>query len=163
MDPEEPQSMAEKYNLPAGFSTEKGSRYSYNSDGSVHRQKFDGTEDDYDVTVFIDTSDEYDQDQLRRLGLNTTKGADVYEIITDSTGKTSLTKIRNVQDISDPESLVFLRETAPYGSRPGGLDFGDRPVRVSLTPKIGWTVFQTVRPEGGSKRFHPGHAVVTIF
>ena len=55
------------FGLPIGFVTEKGSAYSYGKDGSIHRDKFDGTQHDAGIAVFIDDSEE-NRDALTRIG-----------------------------------------------------------------------------------------------
>lgn len=157
----ETETMQEKFQLPRGFVTEKGSVYTYNPDGSVHRQKFDGTAHDQDIAVFL-PGDKASRKNSRNLALYHNvmerNGSNTYIVEFDDTGETvDFTKYRvifHASEIRDPErlALVVLNRDGTF----------TRASHVSLEPTKGSLVFEMSTQSDGATCRHAGHAVSEI-
>ncbi len=153
-------STAERIGLPVGFVTEKGSRYQYNRDGSVHRDKFDGTESDAGIAVFIeDNSDNLEV--LTRLGVvqnhlppRQQKRGYILQVFDNEDGTTTAEKIFKAKDIKDPSRLAFALIN-PLNEVHGW-------IHVSATPDIGSYVYEMDKTDDGKTVRHPGHRVSDI-
>ena len=157
----DPDSLAEWLGLPYGFVTEKGSTYQYNDDGSVHREKFDGTSHNQDLAVFIDGN----QDNFEALGIMlSTMGRDmppeekrtgyIMQMSINEEGRQVGHRIYSPVDVSDASMLAFVIADG-NGKVRGGV-----PARIR--PAKGDFVFETTLfPDGTSSR-HVGHQVSEI-
>lgn len=153
----------ERLSLPHSFTTEMGSVYRYNDDGSLHRDKFDGTSHDQDIAVFLPDDDDtngnsialirYHQSETEHRDRNTY----IIEFEETADGSVDFSKYRKVykaQDVDNPDklALVLLRSDGTF----------DRASKVSLQPVEGAYVFEmSKRPDGSTSR-HPGHKVSSI-
>jgi len=150
----------EIFDLPTGFVTEKGSAYHYNSDGSVHREKFDGTSHDMGIAVFIDDTPE-NLDVFTRLGLQQghmppERQHKAYILQTEDRDGATFVKGRvyNTLEVTDPESLAFALMNE------AGQVLGWIP--ASLQPKLGTYVFEMTKLPDGKTVRHPGHRASDI-
>jgi len=150
----------EIFNLPTGFVTEKGSAYSYSADGSVHREKFDGTSHDMGITVFIDDTPE-NLDLFTRIGLQQghmppeqQHKAYILQAEDRDGAKFVQGKVYNTLEVTDPDNLAFALMNG------NGQVLGWIP--ANLQPKLGSYVFEMTKlPDGRTSR-HPGHRVTDI-
>jgi hypothetical protein len=151
---------AERIGLPAGFVTEKGSSYTYKPDGSIHRDKFDGTESEAGIAVFIeDTPDNLDV--LTRLGTSQShlpierqKKGYILQILDGKNGEPVAEKIFKAADVKDPSRLAFAL------INPNDQVLGWVP--ASIKPQLGSYVYEMdLLPDGKTVR-HPGHRVSDI-
>ncbi len=151
---------AERIGLPAGFITEKGSSYIYNPDGSVHRYKFDGTESDAGIAVFIgDTPDNLDV--LTRLGTSQShlpverqKKGYILQILEGENGEPVAEKVFKAADVKDPLRLAFAL------INPNDQVLGWVP--ASIKPQLGSYVYEMDLLPNGETIRHPGHRVSDI-
>lgn len=159
----EHQSTQERLSLPKGFTTEKGSIYHYNDDGSLHRDKFDGTGHDQDIAVFLPDDDDTEGNSIALISYHQSEAEhrdrNTYIIEFDDTADGSVDfstyhKVYRAQDVRNPDNLalVLLRNDGTF----------DRASKVSLQPVEGAYVFEmSKRPDGSTSR-HPGHKVSSI-
>jgi hypothetical protein len=151
---------AERIGLPTGFVTEKGSSYRYNQDGSIHRNKFDGTESDAGIAVFIeDTPDNLDV--LTRLGTQQNhlpaekqKKGYILQILEGENGEPVAEKVFKAADVKDPSRLAFALIN-PLDQVLGW-------VPASIKPELGSYVFEMDKLPDGRTIRHPGHRVSDI-
>jgi hypothetical protein len=158
--PSETEQTAETLGLPHGFVTEKGSAYTYNPDGSVHRDKFDGTQSDAGIAVFIEhTTDNLDiftriGAQQSHLPPERRKKAYILQLAETEKGLTVEKKVYKAKNVSDGSRLAFAL-----------IDGNNKVVGwipVAITPSIGSMVFEMDKlPDGRTVR-HPGHRVKDI-
>lgn len=143
--------------LPTGFVTEKGSAYSYGKDGSIHRDKFDGTQHEAGIAVFIHDTEE-NLDALTRMGavsshLPPEMQKKAYVVQVDSEART-VTRIYKTADVIDPTSLAF----ALINGRNEVVSM----TRASIQPQAGDYVFEMDKLPDGSTVRHPGHRVTDV-
>ena len=152
------QDLLQEFDLPTGFVTERGSLYTYGRDGSVHRDKFDGTEHDMGLAVFL-SDEEYGRRLLRFVGaannseLPPDKQRRVYVIQIDDSGA-RYKPIYKTDEVIDPESIAIAL-----------IDGNQRVTArtpVSIQPQMGSTVFEVDRYPDGSTTRHVGHRVTDI-
>lgn len=146
-----------EFNLPKGFVTEKGSRYSYKSDGGIHREKFDGTRHEAGIAVFIADTDE-NLDTLSRLSaisdhIPPEMRKKPYILQLDYK-KNTARKIYKTVDVVDPSSLAFALIS--------GRGQIESMIPASLQPQLGDYVFEMDKLPDGSTMRHPGHRVSDI-
>jgi hypothetical protein len=160
---EKTQTIREQFSLPHGFTTEKGSVYHYNDDGSLHRDKFDGTDHDQDIAVFLPDDDETVGNSIALIthhqseAENRDRNTYIIEFEDTADGSIDFSKYRKVyraQDVSNPDklALVLLRNDGTF----------DRASTVSLQPVEGSYVFEMSKLPDGSTNRHPGHKVSSI-
>ncbi len=154
-------SVKERFNLPAGFITEKGSTYRYTDQGQVQRHKFDGTDHEKGIAVFLPDSAEGDSMGVRiSYALNeddTSKpkrSIRIAERVVDETTGEAVGRFRTrTEDIIDPANVgVILIED----------DRVVEGVGVSLIPEVGTSVLEIGISADGSTIVHPGHKVTSI-
>lgn len=148
--------------LPIGFITEKGSAYNYLPNGQVHRDKFDGTQHEQGIAVFIPDTDDANE-VLTSIGVQSGHlspderfGLYVTEANKDiQTGEVSIKRIFATSEVSNPDGIYLVSETPDGVKRRYA-------TKVELKPQIGYTVFEMDKlPNGGTNR-HPGHKVTEI-
>lgn len=156
----ETERVAEKFKLPTGFVTEKGSAYSYSSDGRIHRERFDGTSHDMGLAVFIDDTPD-NLDVLTRLGTvqdhlppEKRKKAYILQLEDKDGQKTVKGKVYSTEEVTDPNNLAFALIN--------GLGQIVSWVPANLQPKIGSHVFEIDKLDDGKTSRHPGHRVTDI-
>jgi hypothetical protein len=153
-------STAERIGLPTGFVTEKGSAYRYNPDGSIHRDKFDGTESDAGIAVFIeDTPDNLDVltrlgTQQKHLPVERQKKGYVLQILEGKNGEPVAEKVFKAADVKDPSRLAFALIN-PLDQVLGW-------VPASMKPQLGSYVYEMDKLPDGTTVRHPGHRVSDI-
>lgn len=149
----------DKFGLPAGFKTEKGSVYRYTQDGNTERWKYDGTHcEPMGIAVFVEDTSE-NRDVLTRLGtvqdhlpLERQKSAYVVEAdLQEGVAR----KIFDIQDVRDPGLLYFVLARKNDGRVIRGIP-------VSVRPKTGSYVFEIGKTDEGRTIRHPGHRVTEI-
>ena len=155
------ENVLERFSLPTGFVTEKGSTYQYTDKGRITRHKYDGSDHEQGIAVFLPNSPQGDSMAVRVLNnLDKSKASGarltiriVERAIDKETGQ-SVGKYRtSTSDIVDPSNLgVVLID---------GNEVVDG-VAVSITPEIGTTVLEMDTLADGSINIHPGHKVVDV-
>jgi hypothetical protein len=159
--PFETEQTVETLSLPHGFVTEKGSAYTYNPDGSIHRDKFDGTQSDAGIAVFIECTPE-NLDVFTRMGAQQShlpperrKKAYILQLAKTKEGKLTVEgKVYKAKDISDSSKLAFAL-----------IDGNNQIVGwvpAAIQPSIGSMVFEMDKLNDGSTVRHPGHRVTGI-
>jgi|JI10StandDraft_1071094.scaffolds.fasta_scaffold284544_1 hypothetical protein len=152
---------AEALGLPYGFLTEKGSAYTYNPDGSVHRAKYDGSQSDAGIAVFIEHTTE-NLDVFTRMGAEQShlppaqrKKAYVLQLAeTEAGGLIVKGKVYKAKDVSDSSRLAFA--LIDGNNQIAGW------VPAAINPSIGSMVFEMDKLSDGSTVRHPGHRVTRI-
>lgn len=156
--------VAEKFQLPHGFVTEKGSAYTYKADGSVHRSKFDGTEHDQGIAVFLPDDDETTGNSAMLMRFHQTESGEhrerntyivQFEGTKDTIDYSKYRKVYNASDVTNPDMLALVLLRADSGTF-------DRATGVSLQPVKGAYVFEMSKLPDGKTNRHPGHRVTDI-
>ena len=159
--PLETKQTAETLSLPHGFVTEKGSVYTYNPDGSVHRDKYDGSQSDAGIAVFIEHTPE-NLDVFTRMGARQShlpperrKKAYILQLAeTEEGGLTIEGKVYKAKDVSDSSKLAFAL-----------IDGNNQVVGwipAAIKPSVGSMVFEMDKLSDGNTVRHPGHRVTGI-
>lgn len=154
----------ERLSLPHSFTTEMGSVYRYNDNGSLHRDKFDGTSHDQDIAVFLPDDDDTNGNSIALIrhhqseAEHRNRNTYIIEFEETADGSVDFSKYRKVykaQDVDNPDklALVLLRSDGTF----------DRASKVSLQPVEGAYVFEMSKLPDGSTDRHPGHKVSEIF
>ena len=154
----------ERLSLPHSFTTEMGSVYRYNDNGSLHRDKFDGTSHDQDIAVFLPDDDDTNGNSIALIRHHQSEAEHrdrntyIIEFEETADGSVDFSKYRKVykaQDVDNPDklALVLLRSDGTF----------DRASKVSLQPVEGAYVFEMSKLPDGSTDRHPGHKVSEIF
>lgn len=146
----------EKFGLPKGFITEKGSRYIYTDEGHSERFKFDGTyHEPNGLAIFLK-----DELESRRLldrvyvtndHIPKERRNEMYVITKTKDGKMKI--VYDIVDIEDPDEVY-------YAMIDGSNRLGAK-VKASITPEIGSFVFE-IDHRGSKILRHPGHRVTEI-
>jgi len=151
---------AERIGLPTGFVTEKGSTYHYNPDGSIHRDKFDGTESEAGIAVFIqDTPNNLDLftrlgTQQSHLPVERQNKGYILQILDDQDGNPVAEKVFKASEVKDPSRIAFALIN-PLNQALGWIP-------ASITPQLGSYVFEMDKLPDGKTMRHPGHRVTDI-
>lgn len=152
---------ADSLGLPHGFVTEKGSAYTYHPDGSVHRDKYDGTESEAGIAVFIEHTPD-NLDIFTRMGAQQShlpperrKKAYVLQLEqSEQGGLTVKGKVYKAKDVSDSSKLAFA--LIDGNNQIAGW------VPAAIEPSVGTMVFEMDKLDDGSTVRHPGHRVTGI-
>ncbi len=150
-------STRERFHLPTGFKTEKGSVYKYTPEGHSERWKFDGSHHEpMGIAVFVEDTPA-SLDVLTRLNTEQShlppdqrKRAYVVEF-TDNKAR----KIYDINDVTNPDRLFFAMINGNHKIV--------QHTPVSLQPKVGTRVFEISKSaDGKSTTRHPGHKVSEV-
>lgn len=154
-------SLKERYDLPGGFRTEKGSVYRYSESGETKRHKFDHTErgdQRMGIAVFYPDIPAY-RDIITRIGaeqghMPKNKQRRGYIIEDDSKAPQGYRRVYDIARANNPQNLHFA-----LIKNDGTID-GRFP--VSIIPQKGLYVFEMGRDKRGRTIRHPGHKVTEI-
>lgn len=154
-------SLKERYDLPGGFRTEKGSVYRYSESGKTKRHKFDHTErgdQRMGIAVFYPDIPAY-RDIITRIGaeqghMPKNKQRRGYIIEDDSKAPQGYRRVYDIARVNNPQNLHFA-----LIKNDGTID-GRFP--VSIIPQKGLYVFEMGLDKRGRTIRHPGHKVTEI-
>lgn len=151
---------AERIGLPSGFVTEKGSLYRYNADGGLHRDKFDGTQSEAGIAVFIEDTPDH-MAVFTLLGAiqshqppERQRKAYILEFEYRDGQRVPKQKVYKASQVSDPSNLAFA-----FINQAGQIL---KWMPVTIEPQLGSYVFEMDKLPNGDTVRHPGHRVTDI-
>lgn len=152
------ENVRQRFGLPAGFKTEKGSLYRYTNEGHSERWKFDGTHHKpMSIAVFVESTPDnlgvITRDGTNQSHLPLEKQAKSY-ILEKHEDKDAFRVIRDIRNVERPDDI--------YYGRINGESKVVQYIPASLTPREGSHVYEFGTTNDGTTVRHPGHKVVEI-